>query len=275
MIWTAFFLTLILTGLLVGTLSGLLGVGGGFIMVPILLWLFMAMGLPEEIALRLALGTSLAVIIPTAISGALGHRRRGSVVWRAGYLLGISAAAGGIVGAAIATHLPPEPVRIFFGLVMLAAGLRILLPQKAVGQDVPEIRDDRYLLWGFPVGAVSGLAGIGGGVVLIPILTSVLRFGMLRAVATSTVVMIFAATAGTLSYMIAGIGVSGLPPGTIGYVGLLQAVVLVAVSIPAAQFGAATAHRLPPVVLRAAFVLFTGYLGLRMIGLFSFLGLPL
>ncbi|MDK2974475.1 MAG: uncharacterized protein PWP08_846 [Methanofollis sp.] len=274
MILTAFFLPLILTGLLVGALSGLLGVGGGFIMVPILLWLYTSMGLPEEIALRLALGTSLAAIIPTAISGALGHHRRGSVAWRPGCLLGVSAAAGGIVGAVLATHLPPAAVRIFFGLVVFAAGIRILIPQKTETRDDPENRDGRYLAWGFPVGVVSGLAGIGGGVVLIPVLTSVLRFGMLRAVATSTVVMVFAASAGTLSYMIAGIGVSGLPPGTIGYVGLLQAVVLMAVSMPAAQFGVAAAHRLPPAVLRAAFVLLTGYLGLRMMGFFSFLGLP-
>jgi len=274
MIGTALLLTLIFTGLLVGILSGLLGVGGGFIMVPILLWLFVAMGLPEEISLRLALGTSLVAIIPTALSGALAHLRRGSLVWRAGYLLGISAAAGGVVGAVLAVYLPAEMVRIFFGLVVLAAGFRILLPQTDAGEDVPEIDGSRYLLWGFPVGVVSGMAGIGGGVILVPILTAVLRFGMLRAVATSTVVMIFAATAGTLSYMIAGTGVSGLPPGTIGYVGLLQAAVIVAVSIPAARFGVAAAHRLPPAALRAAFVLLTGYIGISMLGIISLPGLP-
>jgi uncharacterized membrane protein YfcA len=275
MIWTALLLTLILTGLVVGVLSGLLGVGGGFIMVPILLWLFTAMGLPEEIALRLALGTSLAAIIPTALSGALAHRRRGSVVWRAGYLLGISAAAGGVAGAVLAVYLPAEMVRVFFGLVVLTAGIRVFLPQTDAGENIPEISDGRYLLFGLPVGIVSGLAGIGGGVILIPILTTILRFGMLRAVAVSTMVMIFAATAGTLSYMVAGIGVPGLPPGTLGYVGFLQAAVIVGVSIPAARFGVAAAHRLPPATLRAAFVLLTGYLGLSMIGFFSFLGLPL
>lgn len=274
MIGTALLLSLVLTGILVGALSGLLGIGGGFIMVPILLWLFMAMGLPEEIALRLALGTSLAAIIPTALSGALAHRRRGFLVWRAGYLLGTSAAIGGVAGVVLAVYLPAETVRIFFGLVVLTAGLRVLLPQTDAGENVPEIDGSRYLTWGLPVGVVSGLAGIGGGVILIPILTTVLRFGMLRAVAISAVVMIFTATAGTLSYMIAGIGVSGLPPGTIGYVGLIQALVIVAVSMPAAQIGAAAAQRLPPLILRAAFVLLTGYIGIRMLGIPSILGLP-
>ncbi|TAJ44537.1 sulfite exporter TauE/SafE family protein [Methanofollis fontis] len=273
MIGTGYLIVLVLTGLLVGTLSGMLGVGGGFLMVPIQLWLYSSTGLPEDLALRLALGTSLAVIIPTAASGAIGHHRKGAVVWRAGFLLGVSGAFGAVAGGLLATHLPAEPVEIFFGLIVLAAGIRTIATRGSERWDVPKIPDRRYLIWGVPVGVVSGLAGIGGGVLLIPVLTSVFRFEMHRAVATSTVVMICAATGGVLTYLIGGLGIPGLPEWTIGYIDPLQAFIIAATSIPAAQAGSVIAHRIPSRVLRIGFLLLTGYIGLRMIGVFSWAGI--
>ncbi|QYZ78516.1 sulfite exporter TauE/SafE family protein [Methanofollis formosanus] len=264
------------TGLLVGVLSGLLGVGGGFIMVPIQFSLFLSLGIPEDLALRLSFGTSLAVILPTVVSGALGHHRKGAVVWRAGVLLGLSSLTGAVVGAFIATHLPAAPLEIFFGLIVIAAGARTYLssPEGEAG-GAPLVSTRTCLLWGLPVGLVSGLSGIGGGVLLVPILVVVMHFGMRHAVATSMVVMIFTASGGIVSYMLNGLGVPGLPPTAVGYVDLLQAAVLAAASIPAAQVGAVMAHHVPQQFLKYAFVALTVFLGLKMIGVFSFLGIPL
>lgn len=267
-------LVLVLIGISVGLLSGMLGVGGGFIMVPAQFWLYTAAGYSEDIALRLSFATSLAVILPTALSSAAGHNRKGAVVWRAGALLGASALPAAIFGAWLATMLPAAPLKIFFGFVVLAVGARTFLaPLESA--DVPQVPDSRYLLWGIPVGLVSGLAGIGGGVVLVPILTVVFLYPMHRAVATSTIVMLAAATGGLATYMVFGQGVAGLPAGSIGYVDVLQAVVLAAASIPTAQVGAVLSHRLPALLLKGLFVLLTTYIGLRMIGVFAFLGLPL
>ncbi|QSZ66579.1 sulfite exporter TauE/SafE family protein [Methanofollis aquaemaris] len=271
-----YLLALVVTGLLVGVLSGLLGVGGGFIMVPIQFNLFSSLGIPEDLALRLSFGTSLAVILPTVVSGALGHHRKGAVVWRAGVLLGISSLVGVVSGAFIATHVPAAPLEIFFGLVVLAAGARTFFsPPEGEAGGAPQVSTRACLLWGLPIGLVSGLTGIGGGVLLVPILVVVMHFGMRHAVATSMVVMLFTATGGIASYMLNGLGTPGLPPTAIGYVDLLQAALLAAASIPAAQVGAFMAYRLPRQFLKYAFVALTIFIGLRMIGLFSLIGIPI
>lgn len=267
-------LVLVLIGVFAGLLSGMLGVGGGFIMVPVQFWLYSASGYPDEVALRLSFATSLAVILPTALSSAIGHQRKGAVVWRAGALLGAAAVPAAVFGAWLATVLPAAPLEVFFGLVVLAAGARTFLAA-AESAEVPTIPDTRYLLWGVPVGLVSGLAGIGGGVILVPILTVVLRFPMHRAVATSTVVMLAAASGGLATYMLLGQGVADLPPLAVGYVDVVQAAVLAAASIPAAQAGALISYRMPARFLKGVFVLLTTYIGLRMTGVFSLLGLPL
>jgi uncharacterized membrane protein YfcA len=267
-------LVLVLIGVFTGLLSGMLGVGGGFIMVPAQYWLYSASGYPDEVALRLAFATSLAVILPTALSGAIGHHRKNAVVWRAGILLGAAAVPAAIFGAWLATILPAAPLEVFFGLVVLVAGVRTFLASTE-STEVPTVPDARYLFWGAPVGLVSGLAGIGGGVILVPILTVVLRFPMRRAVATSTVVMLCAASSGLATYMLLGQGVAGLPPLAVGYADLFQAAVLATASIPAAQAGALISHRMPVRFLKGVFVVLTTYIGLHMTGVFSLLGLPL
>jgi uncharacterized membrane protein YfcA len=267
-------LVLVLLGVFAGLLSGMLGVGGGFIMVPVQFWLYSTSGYPDDVALRLAFATSLAVILPTALSSAIGHHRQDAVVWRAGALLGAAAVPAAAFGAWLATILPAAPLEVFFGLVVLAAGARTFL-SPAESAEVPVVPDTRYLLWGVPVGLVSGLAGIGGGVILVPVLTVVLRFPMHRAVATSTVVMLCAAGSGLVTYMLLGQGVAGLPPLAVGYADFFQAAVLAAVSIPAAQAGALISHRMPVRFLKGIFAVLTTYIGLHMTGVFSALGLPL
>lgn len=271
-----YLLVLVVTGLLVGVLSGLLGVGGGFFMVPIQFGLFSSLGVPEDLALRLSFGTSLAVILPTVVSGAVGHHRKGAVVWRAGILLGLSSLAGAVTGAFIATHVHAAPLEIFFGLIVLGAGARTFLsPPEGDECGAPEVSTRACLLWGLPVGLVSGLTGIGGGVLLVPILVVAMHFGMRHAVATSMVVMVFTAAGGVASYILNGLGTPGLPLTALGYVDLLQAAVLVAASIPAAQVGVLMAHRVPQQFLKYTFVALTVFIGLKMIGVFSMIGLPL
>lgn len=269
-----YIIVLLITGIAVGFASGLLGVGGCFIMVPVQLWVLTSMGLDPTIATRVAFGTSLAVVLPTAFSGCHGHSCLGAVLWRPGVILGISGMAGAFIGGSIAAHLPGDVLKLIFGLAVLAGALRMLLAGKIrPGQS----RDSTfyYVLWGFPLGFVSGLSGIGGGVLMVPAMVVAMGFTMHQAVGTSSLGIAFNALGGILSYALNGWGAPGLPPYSIGYIDLLQLALLAGTSIPMAQVGAKFAHRLPGEQLRFVFIVLMLYVSLNMIGVFQWLHLPL
>jgi uncharacterized membrane protein YfcA len=132
-----------------------------------------------------------------------------------------------------------------------------------------------YLFWGFIGGFTSGLLGIGGGIIMVPILTILLRFPIHKAIGTSTAFIIFASLGGVLTYVIIGMNVAYLPPYSLGYVNLVQFVALAGVSIPLARLGVRTAHNLPDKQLRYVFAALLIYIALKMIGVFGWLHLPI
>jgi len=184
-------IALLITGAGVGFASGLLGVGGCFIMVPVQFWTLTSIGVEPTIAIRIAFGTNLAVVLPTAISGAIGHNRKKAVLWKAGIVLGLSGLFGAFTGGFFAAHLPVNILKIGFGLAILAGALR-MLTAKPPKIEIEQVENYLvYILWGFPLGIVSGIIGIGGGVLLIPVMVLALGFKMHQAVGTSTALMIF------------------------------------------------------------------------------------
>ncbi|HUI39568.1 MAG TPA: sulfite exporter TauE/SafE family protein [Methanothrix sp.] len=268
-------LVLAATGVIVGFACGLLGVGGGFIMVPVQIWALSSSGIDPTIAVRVAFGTSLAVILPTALSGCHGHYCRGAVLWRQGITLGLSGLAGALTGGTIAAHAPGDLLKMVFGVVLLAGTLRMLLAGKIRSSEVQEEGLLPYILWGFAVGVVSGMTGIGGGVILVPAMVVGLGFSMHQAVGTSSVAIAFNSVGGTLAYALNGLGIAGLPLHSVGYIDLLQFALLAGTSVPMAQLGARAAHRLPGEQLRYVFMALMIYIGLRMMGVFAWLGLPI
>lgn len=268
-------IALLITGVGVGFASGLLGVGGCFIMVPVQFWALTSIGVDSTIAIRIAFGTNLAVVFPTAISGAFGHHRKRAVLWKAGIVLGLSGLVGAFIGGIFAARLPGSILKIGFGLAILAGAIRMLTarPPKIERELVDNILV--YVLWGLPLGIVSGIIGIGGGVLMIPVMVLALRFNMHQAVGTSTALMIFASAGGILSYLFNGINVAGLPPYSIGYVNFLQWILLAGTSVPMAQVGARAAHKLPAKQLKYIFIAVMSYMGLKMVGVFSWLNLPI
>ena len=266
-------LVLLAAGIFVGFACGLLGVGGGFIMVPVQIWALTSTGIEPTLATRIAFGTSLAVILPTSLSGCHGHSCRGSVLWRQGTILGSAGLVGAILGGTVASHAPGDLLKMIFGLVVMAGALRMLLAERMLPKDAPKIepREDLapYLFWGFAVGIVSGLTGIGGGVILVPVMVVVLGFNMLQAIGTSSVAIAFNAVGGTLAYIVNGWGVAGLPPYSLGYIDLMQFVLLAGTSVLTAQIGVKMAHRLPARQLKFAFIILMIYIGLRMLGIFG------
>ena len=111
-----YIIILAITGAGIGFASGLLGIGGGFIMVPVQYWLFISIGVDPTLAIRMSLGTSLAVILPTAISSAYGHYRRNAVLIKPMILLAATGSIGGILGVTIAANVPGESLKSFLGL---------------------------------------------------------------------------------------------------------------------------------------------------------------
>lgn len=267
---------LALTGIVVGFGEGFLGIGGSFIMVPVMFWLFTALGVAPDIAIKLAFGSALLVIFPTSISGTLAHTRKEAVWWKAAIILGICGTIGAIIGSTItALFLNAGILKPVFGLIVAFGAIRMLIGK------LPEIEEDPKevpLVWaclGFPIGVLSGLIGIGGGIITVPALTMGLKFKMHRAVGTSLAMIVFTSFGGALGYLVNGLSVPGLPPFSIGYVNLLACACLVATSIPVAQLGARTAHKLPETQLRYAFTALMLYIALKMVGAFEWLGLPL
>jgi hypothetical protein len=268
-------IALLITGIGVGFASGLLGVGGCFIMVPVQFWALKSIGVDPTVAIRIAFGTNLLVVLPTAFSGAMAHHQKKAVRWRAGVTFGIAGAAGAFFGSFIASHLPGKVLTTAFGIAVILGGIRMLTAKPPNITDEPSDSLTAFILWGIPLGIVSGIIGIGGGVLMIPIMVWFLKFKMHQAVGTSTALMIFTAAGGALSYWINGLRIEGLPPYSTGYLNWYQWIVLAGVSIPWAVVGANTAHRLLAKQLKYLFIAVMFYMGLKMWGVFAWLHLPL
>lgn len=266
---------LVVTGVGTGFGSGLLGLGGAFIMTPVQYMVFTDMGVPLDIAIKLAFGTSLMVVLPTAISGAWRHHRKGVVYWKTAIIMGSCSLVAAFGGATLATHLPGVVLRTAFSFALLASGTWMVISRPLKIEE--ESRDNPWLwvAWAIPIGMVTGLLGIGGGLLAVPVLVLALKFRMHSAVATSLAMMIFSSTGAVIGYIINGLGISNLPAYSIGYINLPAWVLLAVTSIGMAQVGAITAHKLPAKQLRYLFVAVMFYMGLKMLGVFDWLGWPI
>ena len=266
---------LLATGVVVGFAAGLLGIGGGFFLTPVQYMLYISMGLTADMAIKLAFGTTLLVILPTAVSGAWRHSRKKAVWWKAAVTMGGFGLIGGFIGATLAAHLPGTALKIAFGAIAVAAAIGMLTAGPLDTERVPRGNPWLWVAWAIPIGVVTGLLGIGGGVMVVPVMVLALRFDMHTAVATSLAMMIFTSTGAVIGYIINGIGVPNLPAYSIGYVNLLSWLLLAVTSVGMAQVGAATAYKLPARQLRYIFVAVIFYMGLRMLGVFDWLGWPI
>lgn len=271
-----YILILVVTGLGVGFTTGLLGVGGGFILVPIIYFLLLHVGVEPTLAIRMAFGTSLAIILPTAISSAYGHYRKNQVDVKAALYCGVAGFLGGLTGGYVAAHTPGNVLTIIFGVIMLVVALRLLFSDD--NPDGKKKVDNILLLLvvGFIAGVTSGLIGVGGGIILIPAMVLLMGFTMKEASGTSSAFIIITSMGGIISYIFNGLPVSAsLPAFSLGYINLLQFLVIIIFSIPLAQVGALVSCKLPEKVLRYILVILQIYIALKMLGVFEWLGLPL
>ena len=241
-------------GVLVGLISGLTGIGGGVLMVPFLYLLYAQLAVSVSDATVLAHATSLTVIVPTAVRGLLSFRGLGLVRWRSAMTLAAAAAVSAALSARLAVHVPSQALRAGFGLFLLVVSADLLLRKERVGAKPVEGRASTLyaFLIGLPVGALSALLGVGGGVVATVAMYYVLRLRFDAIAPTSLAVIAVTATAGSLSYIIMPAG--PLPFGwVVGHVDLGHALPLAIGSVAAAPLGVRLNRRMPVVLLRRVF----------------------
>jgi uncharacterized membrane protein YfcA len=239
-----------------GLLAGMLGVGGGIVVVPALLFLYDLEGLPVDFAVLSAIGTSLAAICFTSVSSALAHHRRKAVEWRLVGLIAPGVVAGSFFGAFVATALPTTLLRLVFVIFLVLVCARMLGRRDHGAADKPARRagTPELIAAGSGIGILSALVGIGGGSLTVPYLLS-LGTKMHRAVGTSAAIGFPIAVAGAAGYAIQH-GDLGAHPHAIGFIYLPA---LFGIAIPSMLFaplGARLAHALPVARLRRAFAVF-------------------
>ncbi|MCK9261092.1 MAG: sulfite exporter TauE/SafE family protein [Azoarcus sp.] len=238
-------------GAVVGFFAGLLGVGGGGIMVPMLTTFFIAQGFPHEQVLHMALGTSMATIVLTSVSSLRAHHARGAVHWNIVRSITPGILLGTFGGTFIASRVDTVPLAIFFVCFMAYVSIQMLLNVKPKpSRDLPGAVGMTAV--GMGIGGVSALVAIGGGSLSVPFMTWC-NVKVQHAIGTSAAIGLPIAVAGTLGYLVNGWSVAGTPSLSFGYIYLPALVLVGIVSIFVAPVGASLAHRLPVPTLKKIF----------------------
>jgi uncharacterized membrane protein YfcA len=255
--------TAVVTGLVGGTVSGLLGVGGGIVIVPVLEAALGYLGVDAAVRMPIAVATSLATIVPTSISASRAHHRRGAIDFGIVKLWALPVAIGAVLGSAIASRADSRLLTGVFGGVAALMALKMLLPldDRVLADRVPASLPARALPVG--IGAISSMMGIGGGTLSVPALT-LLGQPVHRAVGTANLLGLAIALPGTLGYLLAK-PVAAVPPGTVGLVSLTSFARIAPLTVLAAPWGANLAHRLNRRHLSAAFGVFLSIVAARML----------
>jgi uncharacterized protein len=250
-------------GFAVGFFAGLLGIGGGAVMVPMLVFVFAAQQMPAEHLLHMALGTAMASIMFTSVASMRAHHAHGAVDWGIARAIAPGILLGAFCAALAAGFIAKRPLAIMFAALVFYAATQILFdlrPRQA--RELPGAGG--LFAAGAGIGAISSLIAVGGAFLCIPFLAWC-SVPLRRAIGTSAAIGLPIAVAGALGYVAQGLRAEGLPPLSLGYVYLPALVLVAATSMLAAPLGARLAHRLPVKRLRIIFALLLYALATRML----------
>lgn len=232
---------LALLGLGTGFLAGLLGIGGGMLMVPFITLILSSRGTGADLAVKMAIATSMATILFTSLSSVRAHHRHGAVRWDIVRRLAPGIVAGGLIGSlGVFAQLKGSYLAIVFGLFVGFSATQMFLDKKpAATRRMPGTGGQ--IATGGAIGFVSGLVGAGGGFISVPFMTWC-NVAIHHAVATSAALGFPIALANVAGYIISGQSVQDLPPASFGYIWLPALAVIAACSFLTAPLGARTAH---------------------------------
>jgi uncharacterized protein len=261
----------LLFGGLVGVVSGLVGVGGGIVMVPLLYVLFAhpewsGIVVPPAHHAVVAHATSLFVIVPTALAGIVAYQRSRLVAWRVALPMVGTALLAAMVGVQVAVRLPPEALKASFGAFLMVSGLNLLKASRKDGEVGAALGGGLVLavMGGLLIGFITSLLGVGGGIVAIPILIYLVRLDMKRVAATSLGIVVFSAFMGAVTYMITGWGHPDLPQGSAGYVFVPAGLALMPGAVLTVRLGVSINRRLNARALKVVFGVVFLLVGLRL-----------
>tara|TARA_R110002110_G_scaffold91264_2_gene237522 strand:- start:143808 stop:144632 length:825 start_codon:yes stop_codon:yes gene_type:complete len=257
-------LAMLATGVVGGILAGLLGVGGGIVIVPVLDTTLGLLGVDPAIRMHVAVATSLATIIPTSISSSRAHHAKGAVDMALVRFWGPFVFVGSIIGTLLAAQVDSHVLSLVFGAVALLVAVKMILPMENtfIRQDIP-----RGVVGPLPplaIGTLSSMMGIGGGTLSVPVLT-LMKQAIHRAVGTAALFGLLISLPGAVGYVVAGWGDARLPPGSLGYVNIIGFLLIAPVTVMTAPWGAKLAHRLSKRQLSLAFGVFLLIVAVRML----------
>jgi uncharacterized protein len=256
-------LLFLILGTFAGFFAGLFGIGGGGIMVPVLTFIFVKMAFPAEHLVHMALATSMAAIVPTAIASVRAHHLRKAVLWSVVIKITPGVLLGTFAGTFLASYLSAKPLAIFFSSFMAFVALQMIWDRKPTPlRKIPS----RLALTGIgsAIGGVSALVAIGGGTLTVPFLTWC-NVALPVAIGTSAAVGLPIAFAGAVGYVVNGWSIQDLPAHTLGYVYWPAVIAMAAASFLSAPLGARLAHSLPIHLLKKCFAVLLISLSLQML----------
>ncbi|MHA1238194.1 MAG: sulfite exporter TauE/SafE family protein [Candidatus Odinarchaeia archaeon] len=286
-------IVMVVTGSLVGLISSYFGVGACFIMVPIMITTFQSMGAPASLSPLLAFGTNMAIVVPTALSGVIRHRKtlkeKASEFPLRHYLMfaipvGIGSGVGALCAFALVTSyraIAGLILKTLFGIVALVGAYQFLRSRFSPISELPKPSALKYGALGFLSGLFAHFIGIGGGLIYVPVLNTLLEIPILLSVALSLGTMIVGSSVGALSFAILGSFDQALhpldyPELSFGWFNLTAFLIIGVPSVLFAQVGPKLAHKTSPKKFKALLAAVYVYVGVRLIvnGLLQIQGLP-
>ena len=261
--WMILGVAMLATGLVAGVLAGLFGIGGGIVIVPVLETALGFVGVDPAIRMHIAVGTSLATIVPTSISSARAHHRRSAVDVDLVKRWGVFVLVGSLLGAWVASQVHSDVLAVVFAtLAMLMALKKVFFPDsRNLTDSIPRGPLVPGLLT--VIGLFSSMMGIGGGLFTVMTLT-LFNVSIHRAVGTAALFGLFIAVPGMLGFVAAGWGDARVPEGSLGFVSLLGFACIAPITVLAAPLGAKIAHSLSARHLNMAFGAFLVIASLRL-----------
>ena len=256
-------LILIGVGAVAGTLAGLLGIGGGIIIVPVLALVFDHQGISPDVFMHVAIGTSLATIVITSLSSIRAHQQHQAIHWPVFRQITPGILVGAFMGAVIAKFISGPDLRLIFGIFMLFVAAQMMFGNTTrPHRTLPETFG--MFIAGSGIGTMSSLMGVGGGSMTVPFLTWC-NMSIRHAVATSSAIGLPIAIAGTAGFIITGWGAADRPLASVGFVNIPAFLSIIAASILFAPVGARITHRIPPRRLRLFFGIFLLILSIKIL----------
>lgn len=283
MVITYIFTFLIFLGSIVGFISGLLGLGGGFIITPILIYLFEYLNIPGDYTVKIAVATSLFVVFLTSIAGTYRHALNKNVVWKYSIMLGVSGILGSFMGVKIVLdYLSGNSYKIIFGLFLIIISIKMLFkgnskrsfniinPTNSLSTIWVKKTDPKLIfLFGVLTGISSSIFGIGGGLLAIPFLTLFMRIPMKKSIGTSLAMMVIISLSGLIGYLTSSNPLNSFDGIKylyfVGYVSLFVGIPVAITSMLLSQYGAKLSNKFEPEFLKKILGIILFLVGIKMV----------